>query len=190
MVIIVILTAEEFSLLKKRDRVILTKLYDHYSEGITTYFMVKTFGNVAVAEDLTQETFYAIIKAAPQFKDPQYLKFTIFSIARNKLSDYQRALFRQKKRLNHMKEVENRTNDMIKIIDQKQKLLLLKLAYESLNPFYQEVYDMYFIKDMGIKEIAAHYQKTYKAINNVLVRIRKALKKEMKSLAKNFFEGQ
>ncbi|MBN1699957.1 MAG: sigma-70 family RNA polymerase sigma factor [Spirochaetales bacterium] len=187
MVVIVILSDKEFSLLKKRDRTVLARVYRHYADSITTYFMGKTFWNADVAEDLLQETFHAIITSAPRIKTPRHLQFFIFSIARNKLADYQRSLFRQKDRFHRLKEEVDIENDIVETIEQKQKLLLLKLARETLNPLYREIYDLYYVNDTGIAEIAAIYKKTYKAVDNILVRIRKALKKEMKRCAKDFF---
>jgi len=63
------------------------------------------------------------------------------------------------------------------MLEKKQKVLLLKLAFDSLNPYYQEIYKLRYIEDKQIKEIAAHYKKTPKAIDNILVRIRRTLKK-------------
>ena len=191
MVFIIVLSEKEFILLQQRDKGVLTKVYENFSGNIMTYLLIKTFGNRDVAEDLVQETFCAIIDTAPRFKSPKYLTFTIFRIAKNKLVDYQRELFRQKKHtipfVKSNPDFSDKNQDIIEAIDHKQKVLLLKLAYESLNPFYREVYEMRYIKDMKIKEIAAHYKKTYKAIDNVLVRIRSTLKKEMKNLTNNFF---
>ena len=76
------------------------------------------------------------------------------------------------------------------MLDRKQRILLLKLAYESLNPYYREIYTMRYIKDKRIKEIAAHFKKSFKAIDSILVRIRKAIKKEMMRLAKDFFKDE
>jgi DNA-directed RNA polymerase specialized sigma24 family protein len=95
-VIIVILSHEEFSLLKMRDKTVLTKIYNHYAESLTTFFLIKTFGNPQAADDLIQETFCAVIKSAPKFKSPEILRLTIFAISRNKLVDYQRKIFRGK----------------------------------------------------------------------------------------------
>ena len=185
-----ILTNEEFSLLKVRDETVLTKLYNHYAESLSTFFFIKTFGNHQATEDLTQETFYAIIKSAPRFKTPQIVQFTIFSIAKNKLADYQRKLFRHKNHTSLKAEIKDKSQDIIDMLDRKQRILLLKLAYESLNPYYREIYTMRYIKDKRIKEIAAHFKKSFKAIDSILVRIRKAIKKEMMRLAKDFFKDE
>jgi RNA polymerase sigma factor (sigma-70 family) len=187
-VIIMILSQDEFSLLKKRNKAMLSRLYNYYAEEVKSFFYIRTYGNHAISDDLTQETFCTIIDYAPRLKSPTHLTSTVFFIARNKLADHQRLIYKEKKTARYMTEQIEQSGNIIADIHNRQKTLLFNMAVDSLPPFYRQVYEMYYVEDKEIKEIANHLQKTYKAIDNILFRIRRMLKKKMQFCAKNFFE--
>ena len=168
----------------------LTRLYNHYAKDIYTYFYIRTFGNDTAAEDLSQETFCAIIDYAPRIKSKVHITSTVFCIARNKLVDYQRKIINEKKKTTGLKEKLDISQDIISDLYNKQRLFLFNLAVDTLNPLYKQVYDMFYIEEKAVKEIAIQCRKTYKAIENILARIRIKLKKEMMRFAKDFFTDE
>jgi RNA polymerase sigma-70 factor (ECF subfamily) len=189
-VIVVILTESEFSRLKKRDKEILEKVYNYYKGSIHAYFLVKTFGNASISDDLTHETFCAVIQAVPKLVHAEKLYFWIFTIAKNTLLRYQRKLYSHKKYVNVMKEQVEDTQDITEKLHDKQKILLLRMAIDSLNPLYRKIYHCYYSEQKKIKEIASEVGRSGKAVENILARIRANLKKEMMKLAKNFFNEE
>ena len=187
MVIILILTESEFNRLKKRDKEILEKLYKHYKGSIHAYFLVKTFGNVSISDDLTHETFCAVIQSVPKLVHAEKLYFWIFTIAKNTLLQYQKKLYSHKKYVRNIKEQAEDTQDITEKLHDKQKVLLLRMAIDSLNLLYQQIYNFYYIERKRVKEIADIVGRSQKAVENMLARMRGNLKKEMMKLAKNFF---
>jgi RNA polymerase sigma-70 factor (ECF subfamily) len=184
---LMIFSEQDFALLKKRNKEVLTRFYEQYEARVATYFYIRTFCNQAVADDLTQETFCAFIDYSPRVKSRKHVQFTLFTIARNKLADYQRRLFRERKRNKRLKDTAEPDADIITEIHNRQKALLFSLAIESLNERYREVYEMHYVKEMPIKEIASHYNTTYKSIDGILCRIREKLKKEIARVSRAFF---
>lgn len=182
-----ILSDDEFEKLKRGDKILLTRLYEALKSNVNTYFSIKTFGNKTVADDLTHETFCAIIESVHKLKNAEGIRYWVLTIARNKLVEYQRRLYRNQKYMKIIAEKSNEEEDMVEKIHAKQKALLLKLAVDSLNTEYKKIYQMRFVKGQKMKEIAAHLQKTIKAVDNIITRIRQHIKKEMKRLANDFF---
>jgi RNA polymerase sigma factor (sigma-70 family) len=187
-VIFIILSSEEFDRLKKRDREILKRLYEYYKKIITTYFTVKTFGNRALADDLTHETFCSIIESVSGLKTKERLYFWILTIAKRTLIAYQRKLYRDKKYIEILKHQHHDQEDVVETLNRKQKVLLLTMAIESLNPRYREIYTMRYIQQKKLKDIAVKIGRTEKAVDNILTRIRDSIKKKMMKIADNFFE--
>jgi RNA polymerase sigma factor (sigma-70 family) len=186
-VILVILNKEEFVKLKKGDKQILKDMYFHYREKIFTYFVIRTFGNRFVADDLTQETFCAIIESVYSLTTPEYIDGWVFSIAKKKLAGYQRKLFRDKRYAKILKEQQETPGDIIEELHLKQKALLLASARENLPSFYKKVYTMKYGEGKKRKEIADTLKKSEKAIEGIITRIRKKLKKDMMRMAGNYF---
>jgi RNA polymerase sigma factor (sigma-70 family) len=187
-VILMKLSEKEFDLLRKRDKEVLTRIYDFHEKSVATYFYMRTFGNKAVMDDLTQETFCAFIDYAPRIKSRKHVQFTLFSIAGNKLADYQRLIFKDKKKKKVLKESVEPQPDMIEIIHKRQKALLFTMALDSLSDRDRKVYEIHYVKEMEISQIASHFNKTYKSIDGILRRMREKLKKEMLRISRNFFK--
>ena len=108
-------------------------------------------------------------------------------VMRSEFADYQRLLYRDRDAVKTIAD-RSETGDIVTDIHNRQKALLFNMAVDSLNPLYRQVYDMFYVEDVEIKQIAARLDKTYKAIDSILFRIRNILKKEMRSMAKDFFE--
>jgi RNA polymerase sigma factor (sigma-70 family) len=182
-----ILSDQDFARLKQRDGDVLTRIYDSYAEKVATFLYVRTFGNHAAADDLTQETFCGFIGYAPRIKSGERVQQTLFAIARNKLADYQRRACREKKTNEPLGECEDPRNDVVAEIDRRQRSLLFSLALEKLGERDREVYEMHYVEEKEIAEIAAHFGATYKSIDGILCRLREKLKREMTRISRDFF---
>jgi RNA polymerase sigma-70 factor (ECF subfamily) len=191
MILLVFLTDQEFGRLANGDPEIIGKLYTEYQKAITTYFLVKTFGNRTIAEDLVHETFCSIIKSVQRLTTQERLSFWIFTIAKRTMIKYQRNLFRQKKYMNIVKEQCEKPPDLDESIQKKQKLLLFKMAVESLPLEYKSVFNLRYDECNSVKQIAEKTGKTEKCIENLLRRIKIKLKKRMLAAGSSFFsEGR
>jgi RNA polymerase sigma factor (sigma-70 family) len=187
MILFMILSDEEFRCLINGDPDIIEKLYEEYQKAITTYFIVRTFGNRAVAEDLAHETFCSIMESVHRLKRREKLSMWIFTIAKRTLVKYQRKLFRQRKYMEIMKEQYERPPDVVESIQKKQRLLLFKMAVESLQPEYRKIFDLRFDECNSVKEIAGITGKTEKSVENMLRRIKSKLKERMLAMGETFF---
>ena len=189
-IILIFLTNDEFRRLVERDPEIIEKLYEEFKKAVTTYFVVKTFGNKTVADDLTQETFCSIMESVHRLKNMDRLSFWVFTIAKRTLVKYQRKLFRSRKYMDIIKERYEAPPDYIELLEKKQKLVLFKMALHALSPDYRQIFDLRFEKNLSVKEIATKKGKTVKSVENLLRRIKKKLKDRMLDMGKSFFEGK
>ncbi len=63
------------------------EIYKDYFQYVFSYLLSFT-NNPEIAEELTQETFYSVIKNIHKFQNNSSLKTWIYKIAKNKLIDY------------------------------------------------------------------------------------------------------
>jgi RNA polymerase sigma-70 factor, ECF subfamily len=187
-IMLIFLTDDEFRRLVERDPEIIEKLYEEFKKAVTTYFVVKTFGNKAVADDLTQETFCSIMESAHRLKNKERLSFWVLTIAKRTLVKYQRKLFRSRKYMEIIKERYEAPPDFIELLEKKQKLVLFKMALHALPPVYRQIFDLRFEENLSVKEVAAKTGKTVKSVENLLRRIKKKLKNRMLAMGKSFFQ--
>jgi RNA polymerase sigma factor (sigma-70 family) len=189
-ILLIILSEEEFRRLVDGDPDMIEKLYEEYQKAITTYFIVRTFGNRSVAEDLVHETFCSIMESVHRLKSREKLSMWIFTIAKRTLVKYQRKLFRGRKYMEIMKEQYERPPDVVESIQKKQRLLLFTMAVKALQPEYRKIFDLRFDECNSVKEIAAITGKTEKSVENMLRRIKDRLKETMLAIGETFFQEQ
>jgi RNA polymerase sigma-70 factor, ECF subfamily len=190
MILLIFLTDEEFARLVKGDPGIIERLYEEFQKSIMTYFVIKTFGNRAVSEDLVHETFCSIMESVHRLRHGEKLELWIFTIAKRTLIKYQRKLFRQRKYMKIVKEEAETPPDVIESIEKKQRLLLFTMAVETLHPDYKRVFNLRFDSCNSVKEIASIIGKTEKSVENLLRRIKEKLKESMLSMGATFFSGE
>jgi RNA polymerase sigma-70 factor (ECF subfamily) len=71
----------------KGDGPALAQIYDAYKLDIYRYIFSKV-GNASEAEDLTAQTFMAVLESLPRYRHRGQFSAWIFQIARNKVMDY------------------------------------------------------------------------------------------------------
>lgn len=102
------------------------EIYKEYSRYVFNYLLAFT-NNVDTAEELTQETFYSVIKNIHKFKNNSSLKTWICRIAQNKLIDY----YKKSKKI---KEID--------INDISEKILLIN-SFEEEFANREELINVY-----------------------------------------------
>ena len=136
--------------------------------------------NIAVAEDLMEETFCDLIFYKHRYKEKSSFKTYLFAIARNKAVTY----LKKKSRIsdlpiedyeNQLKERNELENTVIKEDEKKQ----LYSAMDKLNSEYRMVLYLLYFEQMSYDEAALVLKKNTKQIKNLAYRGKQALKSIM-----------
>lgn len=121
-------------------------------------------GNVHEAEDITQETFLAMLKKLP-FESAEHAKRWLIRVTVNKCKDYYKSA-RRKKNL----PLDENVN--ASYFEQTEGLEEL----EKLDPLDRSIVYLYYFEGYDAKEIAAMIGKTRNAVNIRLSRARETLR--------------
>lgn len=119
------------------------------------------------AEDVTQETFLRLVRAAPEFRDEEHCRAWLLRVAMNCAVDLQRSAWRRRTRpLEEAKHIA---------APEKPEYGILETVL-SLPERYREVVHLYYYEELSVAEIAAVMGKREGTINTRLCRARAMLR--------------
>lgn len=160
-----------------RDDTSFIAFYDVAVGETFRYFNRATAGDRALAEDLTQETFLAAVKA---YKNGQADAFTmpwIITVARNKLIDHYRKRSSEDRKLTLMqssKPVEDFTISLQDLSTSKG-LELLRMVPER----HRLILVLRYVNDLPVADIARPVGPNLSATQSLLVRARQSLEQTL-----------
>lgn len=151
--------------------------YDCAVRELYRYFHRATAGDRRVAEDLTQDTFVAAIRA---FKSGQSDAITmpwLMGVARHKLIDHYRRRAREERKLSLVWSETSRTAgvDAIFDIDEAEAVSLLG----TLSATHRLVLVLRYLDDLAVNDVAREIGKSVRATESILVRARQSLERTM-----------
>lgn len=130
----------------------LEQLYKEIQPKVYAFFYVKT-SNKAVAEDLTQDTFYEAIKGYQSFLGKSSIQTWIFSIAKNLLRKYYRSK-KYKHSLEQKLTIEkNEQQLMEEMFLLKEETRLLVQMMNELDPLPKEIVMLRIFGELSFIEI-------------------------------------
>jgi RNA polymerase sigma-70 factor, ECF subfamily len=129
-------------------------LYDLYFYDVYQYLLYFT-NSQEEAEELTQETFFRVLKNTHQFEQRSQMKTWIFSIARNVAIDHNRKLRRVSlfSDFYFLRDKSNLGNPEHEV-EMKEEWVSLQTALLKLKPQYRNVVILRGLKEFSIKETA------------------------------------
>lgn len=133
---------------------------------------VQYTGNTHEAEDITQDTFLAMLKKLP-FESKEHVKRWLIRVAVNKCKDYYKSARRKNLPLD-----ENANTAYFEQSDGIEEL-------EKLEPLDRSIIYLFYYEGYSAKEIASMIGKTKNAVNIRLSRARETLKGLLKDGDKN-----
>ncbi len=110
-------------------------------------------------------------------------------IANRRYYDHIRALYRDKRKIDKIKEHQTIFTEGDKAftsIEKREKVLILNMAIDDLKPEYSEVLRMKYIEEKSLIDITKAVGKSFKTRESLLYRARQALKKKMGKLFNEF----
>lgn len=183
---IMIWTNENFQRLKNKDPVIFNKFFNAYKEKIYNFLIIKANGNHSVAEDIFSDTFHSAFLSLEKLKNANNISAWLFKIAYRRFNDYLRKQYKEKICSDEINKEYTTSENVIEILDKKEKGLLTATILEELKPEYKDVLIMRYIEDKTQKEIAKKMNKSINAIRILILRAKKSFKNKSKKYKKAF----
>ena len=149
------------------DKVALGRIYDAYISSIYRYHYSRV-GNAADAEDLTSQTFIAVLENLSRYKFRGYFSAWIFRIAHNKSIDLCRARQRNLDEIPlHIAHDDNVLEKIIKGQTYEELSALLR----SLTKEEREVIRLRYVAQLSYVEIAGMLGRKEDAVRKSLKRL-------------------
>ncbi len=152
----------------------LLALYDTALPQVYGYLLARCDGT-AIAEDLTAETFLAVVDATRDDHPPTMSIPWVVGVARHKLVDHWRRKARDERRLRALAE-----DDIAPHEDQWEKQLDSVRARETLSRLgahHRAALTLRYLDDLPVREVAALMERTVHATEALLVRARRAFRR-------------
>jgi RNA polymerase sigma-70 factor, ECF subfamily len=137
-------------------------------------YLLPRCGGVAVAEDLTAETFMAAVAAVRRHPPPQVSVAWLIGIARHKLVDHWRRTEREQRGLAAVEQDQATSEDpWSAVIDaQAAHVALLQLSLPQRTAL-----TLRYLDGLSVPEVARHLGRSVHATETLLVRARSALRR-------------
>jgi len=168
---------------KQGDRAAFQSIYEFYVRRIYN-FLFRMAGSVEEAEDLTQQTFLAVLRQLGTLRDASQLESWIYRIARNEV--YQR--FRKKKpdsvedagiQLHGIPEARAHGNPERILLDRELNNVLQEVL-NGLAPKMREVFVMGVIQEMSYEEVAGIVGRSVSSVKTDVYRARMQIKQDLR----------
>lgn len=161
------------------DKSALTVIYNTYIKSIYRYLYSRV-GNAHDAEDLTAQTFLAVIEFLPRYQHRNTFTAWIFQIARNKAMDYFRS--------NHHAQAEIKESfldptqsDVLEAVIVGESQTRLKSLIHLLNEDERELIRLRYTAELSFVEIAQLLGRKEDAVRKALRRILDRLSIQMEA---------
>lgn len=157
----------------------LAEIVRDYSDGLILY-LNGIVNNIAVAEDLMEETLYKIITKKPKFNAKYSFKTWLYTIGRNVAIDYLRHNVRQAKA--SFDEAEGFTQDkcdLEKLYIIEERKITVHRVLRKLNGEYRQVLWLLYFDGLTNTEAGVVMKKSARQMKNLVYRAKSALKSEL-----------
>jgi RNA polymerase sigma-70 factor, ECF subfamily len=157
------------------DKAALGRIYGAHISLIYSYHY-GSVGNATDAEDLTSQTFMAVLESLPRYKFQRYFSAWVFRIAHNKAMDFFRAKHRTVDELPlHLAHDDKVLEKIIKGQTYEELLTLL----HSLTEEEREVIRLRYVAQLSFVEIASILGRKDDAVRKSLKRLLERLSFQM-----------
>ena len=165
------------------DPLVFEKHFGEYWPSIYR-LLFHMLGDPSEAEDLALETFYRLYQQRPSSKPEFKVAGWLFRVATNlALHSIRRYKRREYYELNAYRDVlmEERNDDPIIILDEKEKIRLARIALAKMNPRQSQLLVLRY-SGMAYKEIAESLELSPSSIGPLLVRAEREFEKYYRTL--------
>jgi RNA polymerase sigma-70 factor (ECF subfamily) len=160
------------------DRSALAYIYDAYAKPIYRYHHSRV-GNAPDAEDLTAQTFLAVIESLPRYQHRDNFTAWIFQIARNKVMDHFRRNHSHAEI--HESVADPAQSDALEAVIRDESRARLKSLLHLLNEDERELIRLRYTVELSFVEIAQMLGRKEDAVRKSIRRILDRLSIQMEA---------
>jgi len=157
-----------------RDRQAFAELIDRYQKPLR-YFIARLVGDPDLADELSQETWLAVLSRIHTLRNVATFSVWLYRIARNKV--YQE--FRRRKVTIELDEGVEAADNTVDKIDSFEDVAKLHRCLEKLKPLHKEVLLLRFLEEMSYEQMADVLDSNIGTVRSRISHAKFALKKEM-----------
>jgi RNA polymerase sigma-70 factor (ECF subfamily) len=150
----------------------LLRFYDR-TVALVHGYLLRRCGSVAVAEDLTAETFLAAVDSVRRDVAPPLNEAWILGVARHKLVDHWRRQAREERRLEAVRGSATELDDPW---DTTLERTRAREVLDQLGAHHRAALVLRYLDGRPVPEIAVHLDRTVHATEALLVRARRAFR--------------
>ncbi|MEN6580487.1 MAG: sigma-70 family RNA polymerase sigma factor [Anaerolineaceae bacterium] len=134
----------------RQDPQMFGDLYSLYAQPVFRY-LYSRIGSFPEAEDVTAQTFLAILERFPKYRHDGYFASWLFSIARNKAMDY----FRKRRKETPLEEAEFIPADgnILQQVIKTERIAALSKLISTLSEDEQELIRLRYVAELSFAEI-------------------------------------
>ncbi len=152
----------------------LLDVYDRAVPDVYGYLLARC-GRVALAEDLTAETFLAAVDAVRRANPPSVSTAWLIGVARHKLVDHWRRVGREERTLQAVADDEPEVDDPW---DVQLDGWNAQATLARLTPQHRSALTFRYLDDLPVRDVAALLDRSVHATEGLLVRARAAFRRE------------
>jgi RNA polymerase sigma-70 factor (ECF subfamily) len=155
----------------------LLDVFDRALPQVYGYLLSRCGGAVAVAEDLTSETFVAAAAAVTHDDPPPVTVPWLVGVARHKLVDHWRRQAREQRNLQAVDAAAGRDDAEDPWDEQGLDALRARETLTRVAPHHRAALTLRYVDDLPVAEVAEHLGRTVHATEALLVRARAAFRR-------------
>jgi len=155
----------------------LEQLIVQYKDGLIWY-LHSLVGNIALAEELAEDTFVRLCVKKPKDKKTGSFKTWLYTIGRNVAISHLRKANKSVS-IDAAGELPDEAADLLNLYLKEEQKVLVHRGLEKLKPEYRQILWLIYFDGLSCKEAAAVMQKSVHATEVLASRARQALKKEL-----------
>lgn len=160
------------------DEAALEAFYRRYVDRIYGFAYTRLCGDRPAAEEVTQETFLAVLRTVGSYCGEAPLFAWLCTIARHKIADhYRRARRRDESQQHQVVEEPGSAPDELeaRLLEEERRQRVLA-ALSRLPPHYRQALALKYLDGEPVRAIAAELELSPKATESLLSRAREALR--------------
>lgn len=151
-----------------------TELYDRTFDRVYGFLLLRLSGDPHTAADLAQETFLAVYRSMQNYAGRSTESTWVIGIAKNKLYDYYRSMFHQKKWLEPLSVAEPVGESVEDTILFSENIKVVREVLDSLPEQYRMLLILKYMDNLKLRDIASLTGRTVKSVDGIIQRAKAA----------------